>query len=177
MKTKILILIAAFFVFSVGSVQAAPLKVCIKANGSFVAKRRCAAKKGQTEVSISTLGTQGVQGPAGPKGDKGDAGSQGPQGEAGQGFEGLEIVMDSNSNAAIPNNGWLAAVAVCPAGKQVVMGGCDDSSGQLTAYGIGASAGLTFRGNHFRCNERNETAGNVSATLTATALCMPFPSL
>ncbi len=71
--------------------EAKPLKVCVKENGTIVAKRRCNAKRGQTELNSQVLtaigdtqvGPQGPQGEPGPQGPKGDAGPKGDQGDVG----------------------------------------------------------------------------------------------
>ena len=61
---SLILLFACIFIYA-DTAQAAPQRVCMKADGSIVVKRRCKASKGQTEVSINSLSTQGTQGPAG----------------------------------------------------------------------------------------------------------------
>ena len=72
-----------------------------------------------------TAGPPGETGPAGPAGPAGEAGPAGPEGAAGEpgapGISGWEQV--TSAAVSLPTGGTKAAVARCPAGKQVFGGG------------------------------------------------------
>ncbi len=58
-------------------------KVCVKADGSVVVKKRCKTKKNEQKLNLDTISTLS-KGEKGEKGERGDAGPQGVQGIQGQ---------------------------------------------------------------------------------------------
>ena len=77
--------------------SAKPLKLCQKANGGVVAKRKCKAKKGETQLDITTL--TGATGPAGPAGADGAAGMDGADGTLGVYGDGSDGAYSLTSGA------------------------------------------------------------------------------
>ncbi len=97
-------------VLFVSEVEAASQRVCLKADGTIISKRRCNTRRGEVALSLSSIstsldsnqfqgdpgpegapGSTGPLGPTGPMGVQGEAGIQGPQGPQGaQGVQGVQ---------------------------------------------------------------------------------------
>jgi hypothetical protein len=91
-------------------------------------------------------GPQGVAGPAGPTGPSGAQGFAGPQGATGAqgpagpqgapGVSGYQVVPTALMTVSINGNQTTSAVSVCPAGKVVIAGGYESSTGAFVLHPV-----------------------------------------
>lgn len=91
-------------------VYAGPQRLCQKSDGSFVVKRRCKAKRGETQLSIDVLGSSLVQ--AGAAGPQGPAGANGKDGVSGlDGVDGVDGATGPQGPSGVVNTSIVSQQA------------------------------------------------------------------
>ncbi len=123
------------------------------------------------------VGADGAQGPAGPQGNPGVDGNDGAQGPAGpqgdpgvngnDGAPGLSGLVTVSVTENRTNSGAQAAIANCPAGKQVIGGG-----GYVSPINgpLALQVSRPF-GNGWEANAHTTVVQNFSWSVTAYAIC------
>jgi hypothetical protein len=92
---------------------------------------------------MGPAGAVGPQGAMGPKGDTGATGAQGPMGLMGPlgpqglpGVSGYQIVSTPITSVSINGNSTTTLTATCPAGKNVIGGGYESSTGAFVLHPV-----------------------------------------
>jgi hypothetical protein len=114
-------------------------------------------------------GDQGIKGQQGVAGAQGPVGPQGPQGPAGaSGISGRELVQASTT-VTIQSGGTSGNFVTCPSIKKPLGGGCESSNSNVVSYyGYPADTQSFFS---YFCGFKNITAGPITVTITAHAIC------
>ncbi len=144
-------------------------KVCVKANGKAVVKRKCRTVKGEIQLELSSLvsALQGPEGAQGPQGPQGIQGEEGPEGSSGiSGFERLETLHSSTVGAGLSRAVFSPE---CPDGKAIISGSCMTNTLSMNLTSSTRWSGAT--GNRWRCDWYNWTISPVPADLSAEVVC------
>ena len=177
------VLTIGFFVF-VAPTAAAPQKACLKSTtGNLLIKRKCRAKKNETEVNAEVLqglgasqvgptGPQGPEGAKGPKGDQGDVGPEGPEGPQGlPGIAGVAIDTDSQFFSNIPPGGSISISSdVCQQGEVLISGGCSLNTSNFSLVQSRPDA-FDPAIAKWRCDAVNHSSVVAGSTLRVFVIC------
>ena len=159
-RNSILLVFAlvAFYVLSAPGALAAPQKVCIKEDGSLIAKRRCKVRRNETQVSLTDISAmvEGLPGPQGP---------EGPQGPAG--VVGLEAV-ESSETVSVAGDGIKILKAVCPEGKIAISGACRANVSRFRVY----TSWAVDEGSAWECRWSNGDSIGRTSLFLVTAYCV-----